>query len=47
MVTHLHKSDHHSDNSQISFMVLHERDCASVQGYLHKAIWLDDACIGA
>ncbi len=40
---------HHSDNSQShTFLVLHERDwLASALGYLHKAIWLADASVGA
>ncbi len=39
----------HSHNSQShTFLVLHERDwLASALGYLHKAIWLTDASVGA
>ncbi len=34
--------------NHITFLVLHERDwLASALRYLHKAIWLADACIGA
>ncbi len=34
--------------NHITFLVLHERDwLASALGYLHKAIWLADACVGA
>ncbi len=34
--------------NHITFLVLHEQDwLASALGYLHKAIWLADACVGA